>query len=1207
MNGSDAQILSIFADALECDSPEARARHLDGACGDDTALRAQIEALLEAHHEAGDFLKGRDSPADFASMADPASQASGTIIGPYKLLEQIGEGGMGAVYLADQQTPVHRRVALKIIKPGMDTRRVIARFEVERQALALMDHPNIARVLDAGATGPESGCPGRPYFVMELVHGVPITEYCDQNNLTVCQRLELLISVCHAVQHAHQKGIIHRDIKPANVLVTLHDGQPMPKIIDFGVAKAIHQQLTQKALFTSFHQMVGTPLYMSPEQAEMSSVDIDTRSDVYSLGVLLYELVTGTTPFDTERLRAAPYDEIRRIIREEEPPHPSTQFSTLDDGRTAVAARRSIDADRLYRLLRGDLDWVVMKALEKDRARRYETADALARDIQRFLADQPVEACPPSVAYRFRKFARRNRVALFTTVLVSAALVVGTVVSTWQAIRATRAEGEQVRLRNEAVTAQANETHLRERAESERRSAERMLALQQTHRAAERLEQGDAVGLLELVTARQTAEQDPSLARDIESLWSRWDAVLAGRLLGVIGHKQPVVAIAFSPDGKLLATASDDATVVLWDTESGQQHGRILRHEHPVTVICFREEGDLLASGDAGGMIRVWNVADGRQVTPDFEHPGGAIRALTFRPGHRTLATTTEKSTFVRLWKLDAASEPVDLEHEAPVAQIAFVEHGNALATAAVSSLHLWDSESARPRFAPLRRVHSITVLRGSPDGSLVATGGQDGVARIWKVADGVEAAPPLDLSQPMLLDMQFSPDGRWLATASADRTVRRWSTSTWQEHGDPLQHPKRIASLAFSPNSRILASGSWDGGVRAWDVASGARYAPPFWHQGAVRAIAFDRSAARLATASDDATARVWNLDVVARGVNLAHRGRVNRLAASPDSRFLFTGTSLGALTCWDLATREVRWRRSTAHVKPVTSLAVSSDGTLVASAAEDLFVRLLGAADGEPRANAPRFPETVKDIAFLPAGDALVIGCNDKTVTIWDLITFERRLVCRDPEAVKAVAVDPGGTLLAYGTNGWFTHVLSLTSPSEPIATLPHGDRIRSLCFAPSSAGFLAAGGEDGVVQLWNVPGFTPRGPLIELGEEPYDLSVHPGGTLLAAAVRDLLCVRLWDVGTTLAQDGVPLARNDLALSACFTPDGKLLATGWGDGVCWLWPVPQMPASVAAMERATALTLGARLDKENRAVAIPWDEWQRLRADTGASAVSP
>ena len=448
------QANEVFLKALDLRSPEERLAFLDGACAGDAGLRAQVESLLKASDQAGRFL---ESPASAigATSAQPRSEQPGTVIGPYKLLEQIGEGGMGVVYMADQQRPVRRRVALKIIKPGMDTRQVIARFEAERQALALMDHPNIARVLDVGAT--ESG---RPYFVMELVRGVPITEYCDKNNLPVHERLDLFVQVCQAVQHAHQKGIIHRDIKPSNVLVTLVDGRPMPKVIDFGVAKAINQQLTEMTLFTNFAQMIGTPLYMSPEQAEMTSLDVDTRTDIYSMGVLLYELLTGTTPFDQKRLREAALDEIRRIIREEEPPKPSTRISTLGDQRTVTAAHRKVDSNRLSQLLRGDLDWIVMKSIEKDRTQRYETANALARDVQRYLANEPVEACPHSTIYRFRKFARRNRAAFTTVVLVAGALVAGTAVSTWQAVRAYCAERvaelAQAEAENQRKQAEAN-------------------------------------------------------------------------------------------------------------------------------------------------------------------------------------------------------------------------------------------------------------------------------------------------------------------------------------------------------------------------------------------------------------------------------------------------------------------------------------------------------------------------------------------------------------------------------------------------------------------------------------------------------------------------------------------------------------------------------------------------------------------------------
>jgi serine/threonine protein kinase/tetratricopeptide (TPR) repeat protein len=426
---------AIFLEAIEQGTPEERAAFLDRACAGDGELRHNVEMLLKANARAGAFL---DQPAaNPLATADESAvaEAPGTVIGPYKLMEQIGEGGMGLVFVAEQQQPVRRKVALKVIKPGMDTRQVIARFEAERQALALMDHPHIAKVLDGGATGS-----GRPYFVMELVKGVPITEYCDQNQLPVRERLELFLSVCQAVQHAHQKGIIHRDLKPSNVLIMSQDGSPLAKVIDFGVAKAIGQQLTDKTIYTQFTQLVGTPLYMSPEQAGQSSVDVDTRSDIYSLGVLLYELLTGTTPFDKERFQEVDYDEMRRIIREEEPPRPSTRISTLGQAAPTISTQRKTDPKRLSQLLSGELDWIVMKCLEKDRNRRYETVNGLARDIERYLANEPVQACPPSTWYRLRKFVARNRAAVLAAGIVSATLVVGIIGTTGGLIQAMRAE-----------------------------------------------------------------------------------------------------------------------------------------------------------------------------------------------------------------------------------------------------------------------------------------------------------------------------------------------------------------------------------------------------------------------------------------------------------------------------------------------------------------------------------------------------------------------------------------------------------------------------------------------------------------------------------------------------------------------------------------------------------------------------------------------
>lgn len=458
MDMANRSIRAIFDEAAEM-AGEERQAYLDQACGEDAALRAEVEELLRSEEEAGGFLA--DSKRDAPSVTSQVTEQEGDRIGHYKLLQKIGEGGCGIVYMAEQTEPVRRRVALKVIKLGMDTRSVIARFEAERQAVAMMDHENIARVLDAGTTGT-----GRPFFVMELVRGIKITDYCEQNNLSTNARLELFIQVCQAVQHAHQKGVIHRDLKPSNILVTSDDGVPIPKVIDFGIAKATSGiQLTDKTLFTRFEMFIGTPAYMSPEQAEFNASDIDTRTDIYALGVLLYELLTGHTPFDTTALLNSGLDAMRRTIRETDPPRPSTRLTRELAGaelkcRSAEHAGESASSRRLLRLhatlkeLRGDIDWIILKALEKDRTRRYETANGLAMDIQRYLASEPILARPPSAAYKFRKAFHRNRLAFLAGASVAVALIVGMTASIWQAARARQSEGlAQARLaESEAIT-----------------------------------------------------------------------------------------------------------------------------------------------------------------------------------------------------------------------------------------------------------------------------------------------------------------------------------------------------------------------------------------------------------------------------------------------------------------------------------------------------------------------------------------------------------------------------------------------------------------------------------------------------------------------------------------------------------------------------------------------------------------------------------
>jgi eukaryotic-like serine/threonine-protein kinase len=518
-------------------------------------------------------------------VAAPIAERPGSKIGNYKLLEQIGEGGFGLVFVAEQERPVRRRVALKIIKPGMDTREVVARFEAERQALALMDHPNIARVIDGGTT--ESG---RPYFVMELVRGIPITDYCDQHHLGPRERLELFVSVCQAVQHAHQKGIIHRDIKPSNVLVMLQDGKPLVKVIDFGIAKALYQPLTEKTIVTKLAQMIGTPLYMSPEQAEMGGLDIDTRSDVYSLGVLLYELLTGTTPFDKKRLARAAYEEFLRIVLNEEPPRPSTRLSSLGDTATAVAVNRGLDVKRLLQILAGDIGWVVMKALEKDRGRRYDTATSFAEDIQRYLRDEAIVARPPSKAYQFRKFVRRNRGGVVTTGVVAVALLTGAALAAWQAVRATRAEGRALAAEKTALSsaedARRSEAAAVTAARAEKQAKEDALAREKETKAVLNFVEDRIFSAARPEGRQGGLGREVSLRKAIESALVYVDQSFPGQPL-----IEASVRLTLGHSFKLLG---DAPAAVAQEQAARALYSRYRGSEHPDTLLAM----EALASAD---------------------------------------------------------------------------------------------------------------------------------------------------------------------------------------------------------------------------------------------------------------------------------------------------------------------------------------------------------------------------------------------------------------------------------------------------------------------------------------------------------------------------------------------------------------------------------------------------------------------------------
>jgi WD40 repeat protein len=1069
------EIKAALDRSLELKGASRRA-YIDEITANDSQLRLELESLLAAHEGSDDSFMNVPAAAIYPVVETSAFQAD-MRIGNYRLVREIGQGGMGQVWLAEQVSPVRRLVALKLIRAGMYDERVAHRFQAERQSLATMDHPAIAKVFDAGST-PQ----GQPYFVMEYVPGIPITDYCDQKRLKIRDRLELFIKACEGVQHAHQKAIIHRDLKPENILIVEVDGKAVPRIIDFGLAKPATPQAADQTLYTQYGQFIGTPGFMSPEQVDPHH-DIDTRTDVYSLGVILYVLLTGLQPFQTRPRQRSSIEEWLRQLREDEPPRLSSKITADRATADNRASERGANVKQLAEQLRGDLEWISLKALERDRERRYGTPSELVADLRRQLNHEPVAARPASAVYQLRKFVRRHWAAIAVVGVVFLTLAGGLGATSYEAKIASAQ-------RDAALQAQ-------------------LRSLTQT--AAGRLRDGDIPAALSIildVLPRQAS--NGVYAPEALNVFQEARAADA-QVLAFTGHKDTVTTAIFSPDGKNLVTSSYDQTARIWDVATGREINLLSGHTAGVNFAMFSPDGRYIATASRDKSARIWDAASGRELMRLNGHQS-AVWSAVFSPDGRSVVTASSDKT-ARVWDAATGQELKLLSgHTESVHFAAFSPDGQKIVTSSWDkTVRIWDAASGRQIL--LLDGHTSRVWRAefSPDGSRVVSASDDKTARIWDATTGRQTAL-LSGHTSRVISAEFSPDGQHVATSSEDTTVRIWDAATgqqllrlsgytgrlnfaafspdgrrivaasydntariWDATSDVQimqlgRHTDRVFSAAFSPDGGRIVTASWDKTARVWNAADGQQVLLLSGHSNLVASAAFSADGSRIVTASNDTTAIVWDAATGQPITTLSgNTGRVFFAGFSPDGRRVVTAADDKTALVWDVATGGIVLRLN-GHKERVLNAAYSPDGRRIVTSSTDKTVRIWNAADGQQVTMLNGLTDVVESAAFSPDSTHIVTASDDKTARIWDAATGQQiRVLSGHSDIVGSAAFSADGKRIVTASFDKTARIWDAATGQQLGVLSGHSDLLETAAFSPDGLRIVTAS-DDMTARIWD-----------------------------------------------------------------------------------------------------------------------------------------